>query len=622
MNSVIDVSLELNPVLEGLVRATLILVLACIGDALLRSKNPRWRVLLSRTTVLFLLALPCIVLFAPTWDLHILPRAGLEMPGSGNEPVMAAPPGSILTAPTGTHTKDAMPTAGVLSEATPFSRTLGALCVSVGLALILGSMLRYVMTIRRARRGEPAPQAIRVLSGRIAHDLGLSVEPEVFLDASTRVPYVFGCFRPVMVLPARMASETYAADLPGILTHELVHIRQRDTLWIPLLHVFKQALWFHPLAWRLQHAHAQACEAICDARAARYVGGAEQYGGCLARVALEVAGLRWREAMSVPMIRRSQVTRRLRDLGRGTGAASLTRGRVWTAILLASAVAFPLVNVNVVRAQDPSAPSDAAALELEDINTLFVEIPSTEPGAGLVELTNALLVDDTSDAADEAAEPKPDEIGYIEKILESPIGLEFTDIHLSEVLDFVLEKYELSIIVDNRVVPPHDWEGVPGEGNTYVTDGRIAYINLKNVKLGQALSALLRPLELTYSVQRSFIWISSPDNIAHESFEELETREYAMVEGTLPYSLGSSFEGEGLAESISENESVLMLKGSLRLGDYLFPEIRNPGNGEPIAWQRIDTRNRRLTIHYVPSVLDEFEAFIQKEGWAMERITK
>jgi len=110
-----------------------------------------------------------------------------------------------------------------------------------------------------------------------------------------------------------MATETYAADLPSILSHELVHIQQRDTIWIPLLHLLKQAGWFHPLAWRLQHVHAQACEAVCDARAAQYVGGSEEYAGCLARVALELAGVRRRDAMAVPMVRGSRVTRRLRD---------------------------------------------------------------------------------------------------------------------------------------------------------------------------------------------------------------------------------------------------------------------------------------------------------------------
>ncbi len=605
MNSIIDFSLERNPVLEGLVRATLILVLACIGDALLRSKNPRWRVLISRTTVLFLLALPCIVLFAPTWDLHILPRAGIEMLGSGNEPEMAAAPGPILAATTGPYTKGAMPTAGVPSEATPFSRALGALCASVGVALILGSMLRYVTTLRRARRGEPAPQAICDLSGRIARDLGLSVEPEVFMDASTRVPYVFGCFRPVMVLPARMASETYAADLPSILTHELVHIRQRDTLWIPLLHVFKQALWFHPLAWRLQQAHAKACEAVCDARAAEYVGGVEKYRGCLARVALEVAGLRWREAMSVPMIRRSQVTRRLRDLSRGVGAASLTRGRVWTAILLASALAFPLVNIKIVRAQDPS----------------------TGPGKGLVELANALLVDDTSDAADEAAEPKQEEIGYIEKILENPIGLEFKDAHLSEVLDFFLETYELDIIVDKRVVPLRDWEGVPGEGNTYVTDGRIAYINLKNVSMREALKALLRPLGLTYSVQRSFIWISSPDNIVHETFEELETRTYMLPGVEMQDLLDGIFES---AIGLSDGRMMVFMQPNESKA-YVFPDIRTPKRSEPIrkplpsepiSWQQFDSSKSRLTVHHAPSAFAKFEALIREKGWAIEPSSK
>ena len=62
----------------------------------------------------------------------------------------------------------------------------------------------------------------------------------------------------------------------------------------------------------------------------------------------------------------------------------------------------------------------------------------------------------------------------------------------------------------------------------YVTEGVVPYINLKDVTLREALKALLRPLNLDFSVQPSLIWISTPDNIRHESFEELETRYYEL----------------------------------------------------------------------------------------------
>lgn len=634
MNSTIEVILE-NPILEGLVRATLVLALACIADALLRSKNPRWRILLSRSAVLLLLALPCIALLAPAWELAVLPRAGVEASIAEKKEANAATSEPTLTEAIAPMANYAVPTPQVgesPSGTMPLSHALLAFCALTSVALILGSTLRYIFTLRRARRGASAPQSVSNLSGRIARDLGLSFEPEVFLDASARAPYVFGCFRPVMVLPAHMASDTYAADLPSILSHELAHIGARDTLWIPLVHLFKQALWFHPLAWRLQHAHAEACEAVCDAQAAQYVGGAEKYSSCLARVALEVAGSRRREAMAVPMIRRSQVTRRLRVLSRGVGANSLTRGRFWMAILLASAVAFPLVSMKIVRAQDPSneagtgpdepfeiitvvtldPSTDSDQEQVRHVNkaTALAQDPSTEPGGGVVGRAAILLTQATPDAADEAPESTEGHVGRIENILESPVGIVFEDIHLKDVLDFVTETYEFNIIFDNRVVAPPDWEGVPGEGNTYVTDGRISYINLKNVTLREAIKAMLRPLSLSYSVQRSFVWISSPEHIKHETFEVLETRFYELSEEEFLILFPAMQKEVRRSRDLEKPFHIEPHQMPNQLQEEM-PEIREPVTGRALSFLRYNRLTGVLVIHHTPSAQQKFKELLR-----------
>ena len=170
----------------------------------------------------------------------------------------------------------------------------------------------------------------------------------------------------------------------------------------------------------------------------------------------------------------------------------------------------------------------------------------------------------------------------IELILESPVSVEFEDIHISEIVDFIADSWDVNIVIDNRVVePPPRVQPVqaaqpgvpgapgamppgmpgapapapfpqpgaapgprpagpgaaPGTGMQTVgvdevygekTDGRVPYINMKNVSLAEALQALLRPLGLDYSVQPGFIWITRPSIIRKESFEKLETRYYEL----------------------------------------------------------------------------------------------
>lgn len=71
--------------------------------------------------------------------------------------------------------------------------------------------------------------------------------------------------------------------------------------------------------------------------------------------------------------------------------------------------------------------------------------------------------------------------------------------------------------------------GLVQEEDETVTDGIVPYINLRDVTLRDALNALLRSLNLTFDVQENFIWISTPEKIRTESFEELETRYYELI---------------------------------------------------------------------------------------------
>ncbi len=185
---------------------------------------------------------------------------------------------------------------------------------------------------------------------------------------------------------------------------------------------------------------------------------------------------------------------------------------------------------------------------------------------------------------------EPQKKSDIEKLLDSPVGIEFENIHLSEIVEFISDSWDVNIVIDDRVVkrPPKNvpapvattptagpgqypgmpgvpgapgaFPGAPGQpgrpgapgtigarpfapmaaqqtttnqgggdyGMGYVTDGIVPYINLKDVTMREALKALLRPLNLDFAVQPGFIWISTPQRIREESFEELETRYYEL----------------------------------------------------------------------------------------------
>ncbi len=91
----------------------------------------------------------------------------------------------------------------------------------------------------------------------------------------------------------------------------------------------------------------------------------------------------------------------------------------------------------------------------------------------------------------------------------------------------------MNITVDHRAVAPRQGRVVPGQpGPDFATTGEVPYISLKNVPLSEGLDALLRPLNLAYSVEDGFLWVSSPERIAHETFNapDVSHAEPALVE--------------------------------------------------------------------------------------------
>ncbi len=138
----------------------------------------------------------------------------------------------------------------------------------------------------------------------------------------------------------------------------------------------------------------------------------------------------------------------------------------------------------------------------------------------------------TPDKIHKEVVPLPDE-RYdrynIEKKLASPLGLVFEGEHVMNILEFVGNYLNMNVAVDSRVVQPPEKvlermaadEQEERQGgsptNLQVTDGIVYYIDMNKIALRDVLPALLRPLNLAYSVENGYIWISSPKMLAREA---------------------------------------------------------------------------------------------------------
>jgi beta-lactamase regulating signal transducer with metallopeptidase domain len=89
--------------------------------------------------------------------------------------------------------------------------------------------------------------------------------PIIVRSSQARVePGVVGLFRPVLLLPARIAEQLRPAQLQAIVAHELCHVRRRDNL-AAAMHMLVEALfWFYPLVWWLGRRLVAEREFACD----------------------------------------------------------------------------------------------------------------------------------------------------------------------------------------------------------------------------------------------------------------------------------------------------------------------------------------------------------------------
>lgn len=80
-------------------------------------------------------------------------------------------------------------------------------------------------------------------------------------DAAIPSPFVFGIFRPTVVMPSHAESRE---DVCFALMHELLHIERKDLLTKTIAEVVAVLHWFNPFAWIIRNQVTIACENACD----------------------------------------------------------------------------------------------------------------------------------------------------------------------------------------------------------------------------------------------------------------------------------------------------------------------------------------------------------------------
>ncbi len=320
-----------------LLKVTLLLSAAWLVHFLIPASRAQWRVAAWRVFALSLICLPIMTLFSPKYSVSLFhvdnqPRIAADtdlVDSNKSIPIEASKSSNSidainkktdnLTTPIVSNTisdiskEQYLPNEAIIRQV--LIAILLAWCIGITILLIRILYHQYKL-VHEISDSTPVDEKMQNLCGQYASQLGCRHNVKVRISSKTDVPYIYGCFNPMIILPQRMSQADYLNDLASIFAHELSHICNHDLFWMACFRFLHAFLWIHPLVWGIRRSHEKACEYSCDLRAAQVLGNTDHYAGSLAKIALEISNQAY-ALNAAPMVRSSKINSRLRRLANG-----------------------------------------------------------------------------------------------------------------------------------------------------------------------------------------------------------------------------------------------------------------------------------------------------------------
>jgi len=224
--------------------------------------------------------------------------------------------------------------------------------------------------------------------------------PRVLVSGHTRVAFLVGLLRPVVVLPAG-ALNWPDEKLRMVLWHEIAHLQRRDHWLLVLCGGVRVVYWWNPLAWlvlaRLRRERERACDDMVIGRFR-----ASDYASLLVEVAQVAVEQRCRTA-PLAMAAGPGIEGRVRAVLDGSVSRSLPARRIGIGVLgIMTGVAVLLSTVRLVEADSevagagPVAPKPTeGAVPMQtsrqiEVEAKLVEVPAEDTTPAVKALDDAL----------------------------------------------------------------------------------------------------------------------------------------------------------------------------------------------------------------------------------------
>lgn len=194
------------------------------------------------------------------------------------------------------------------------------------------------MLLRRAR---PAGTEHELL-GALCRELGIRPTVTLALCRECGVPFTFGIFRPVVLLP-EAGADWPRQRLGSVLIHELTHVRRRECLYNSICAAICAVLWFLPVLWLAYSAMRREAEKSSDRSVLRHGVSPTAYAADLVELVHGAPGLVLAPGTAIPLGRKRFIRERIKSIlafRRQTASRRPTAARVVVAAVLCCLLAL------------------------------------------------------------------------------------------------------------------------------------------------------------------------------------------------------------------------------------------------------------------------------------------
>ena len=166
---------------------------------------------------------------------------------------------------------------------------LNAVC-AVYLVCLLVLAARFFLNLRRLRGmasradAPPLPREIEAQWREVCSTYALG-RTRLGLSLEIASPVAFGRRTPTVLLPTALVERAGLDEIGAALAHEGAHLHRGDFAKHMVYTLVSLPVAMHPVTWMLRARVAESREMVCDALAARVLGGAESYVSALLSLA-------------------------------------------------------------------------------------------------------------------------------------------------------------------------------------------------------------------------------------------------------------------------------------------------------------------------------------------------